>query len=245
MKAFAPCVAALLLGCADTDPAEETILTTDVAAEAVGAALHGATLVAELGAVWAAPVERIGGCPSLSRDGERWTARYAEPCVPDAGHLSASFVGTVDATVPTGTGLFDGTATGFGPEDAASNGTFTGSASTLPGLLTADVDFEDLSWTLAGTEQGVAGLIGISLEDGSYDIDADGLAVRSGPLDELIVDLDAVQVAAAPFSRCDAPVAGTARVQIADVEGVLDFTVDGMTLTLRGRDPVALLALCP
>lgn len=236
---------AVLSACEDTDPVDEVVIAPELAVDALGSALRFVATAAELATVLAAPVERVGGCPSASREGERWTFRYGVGCAPESGAIEGDWGGDVYATVPAGTGLFDGEAALFGPTSSPATATFVGQASALPGLVAGDLTFEEISWGVDNDRRVLAGLVGLDLADGQWSFDADGLRFETGPRSGLTLDLDGLSTAVGPISLCALPASGSMRIAVSDTDGTVAFESGAATLTLKGRDAVALPPLCP
>lgn len=252
MRRFAPLALAVLLalaGCENTTSDVETGINPPAAGLIFTGALTTALLGAE--AAWVVDADALGElrCPIAELDSDDLRADY-QGCLPESGLTSELFNGTLNLTVPQGTGLFDGTLSALGPDEAAATGSITGSASRAGDLLSADVTLGDIAWTELRSESPIA--------DGFFDIDGDADEIRvtvdGGTWDRgqgrvYSFWLDDVVLLRGELDTCVIPVAGSFRAQRGNVEATIEFSeaaaAEGSVLvTITGEDEPSSLRPC-
>ncbi len=240
---------AALVGCNATSSQVET----GVSVPAAGLTFTGALASALLGAetAWVVDADDIDQlvCPGADLDGDDLRAEYIE-CVPESGLTGDVFSGSIELTVPAGSGLFDGDLTDLGSGDSTATGGITGSASRAGDLLSADVTLGEVQWADLRTESPVI--------DAFFDIDGDAtevvVNVDGGTWDRgegRVYDFwfeDAV-VPRGSFDTCVIPESGSFRVQRDNVEARIEFSPEAaaegeVSVNIIGGDDVSSLRPC-
>ena len=242
-------VAALAVaGCGNTGGEPEQIISGDLGSRVSSGTLLAATLAAEVALVVAEP-PGPGSCPSIDADGDQLTLDYGTGCVPSSGVTTEPIGGTVTLVVAGGMGVFAGEVQSFGFSDLPMVGELSGDVVRAGDLLSADVEFEGLNWTEAGTDNTLDALFEIEADDGAFLLNArTGSFLRGQPL-AVEFDLEEVGTSAGAMGACFVPEAGTIRLERGAATATLTYTADSASsgsvgISYNDRDPETLTP-CP
>lgn len=164
-------------------------------------------LAAELTLNISEPPE-TGACPVTDQDNDELTLDYGSSCVPTSGLTEDFLSGSVSLTLAGGSGVFVGSLHSLGFTDLPVVGSLSGQVTRAGDLVSADIEFSEVSWTEDGLANSVDALFEVSIDGDEVLLDvASAVFVRGNP-PEFRVDLEGITPAPLALGSCWVPDGG-------------------------------------